>query len=233
MRISPTANGLWAMAPERLRVGRRRDASVSGDRDRLQAALRRAAGGRRRRRHRDREHLQRTVPLHRRARADGRRRPHRRAPRDRARASSSCPGHPCARPTSAPAPRSCSPVCGPTARRSCTAPSTSTAATRVSWTSCARWAPTSSAVRRISRRRRGRRLRRLVRLRRSLAAVAVELGLGLLVGDVQQQGEQSDGDGDEQHLVPTTLMREDHCLQTPRSNQIAPTADAINNTANG
>ena len=136
MRISPTANGLWAMAPERLRVGRRRDAAVSGHRHRLQAAVRRAAGARRRRRHRHREHLQRPVPLHRRARAHGRRHPHRRGHHVVVRGRrAAVRARRCGRPTSAPAPRSWSPVCGPTARRSCTTPSTSTAATRASWTS--------------------------------------------------------------------------------------------------
>ncbi len=75
--------------------------------------------------------------------------------------------------------------------------------------------------------------RRFARSFRLVRVVGVELGLGLLVGDVEEQGEQPDGDGDEQHLVPATLMRENHCPQTPRSSQIAPTADAINNTANG
>ena len=64
-------------------------------------------------------------------------------------------------------------------------------------------------------------------------AVGLELRRRPLVGEVEQEREQPDGDGDEQHLVPSTLMSEDHSPQTPRSSQIAVIVDAITNTANG
>ena len=74
----------------------------------------------------------------------GRGRPHRRAPRRRPRASSSCPARRCGPATSGRAPGWCWPGCAPTARPRCGTSRTSTAATRGSSRTCARWAPTSS-----------------------------------------------------------------------------------------
>ena len=132
MRVSPTSDGLWARVAGPPARDRRRDAAAPRVRDRLHAARGRADVGGRRQRDRHREHLRRPLPVRRRARAHGRRRAHRGPPRDRAgrRAALGRAGAP--PPTCGPAPRSCSPVSWPTARRSCTAASTSTAATPTS-----------------------------------------------------------------------------------------------------
>ena len=109
MRVSPTPDGLWAQSRRPPRRGRRRDAAASGVRDRLHADRRRADGRGRRQRDRDREHLRRPLPVRRRARAHGRRRAHRRSPRGRARRRAAVGRAGAPLPTSAPAPRWCSP----------------------------------------------------------------------------------------------------------------------------
>ena len=83
MRISPEADGLWAMAPGRLRavdVSTLPYPGLATDYKPFFVAM--LATGRRRR-HRHREHLLGPVPLRRRAGAHGRRHPHRGPPRGR------------------------------------------------------------------------------------------------------------------------------------------------------
>ena len=77
----PTTDGIWAMAPGRLRSVDVSTLPYPGLATDYKPLLRRHAGGGRRRGHRHREHLLRSLPLHRRAGAHGRRHPHRGPPR--------------------------------------------------------------------------------------------------------------------------------------------------------
>ena len=132
MRISPTSDGLWALAPETAARGRHRDAAAPRLRHRLHAARGRADDGRRGQRDRHRERVRRPLPVRRRARPHGRRRADRGPARDRARRRPALGRARCRPPTCGPARPSCSPGSSPTARRWCTTASTSSGATPIS-----------------------------------------------------------------------------------------------------
>ncbi len=140
-RRPPTACGRARTGSARDRRG---DASASRLRDRLHADRRRADVGRRGQRDRHREHLRRPLPVRRRAHPHGRRREQRRPARDRPGRRAASPARPSPPPTCGPARRWCSRAWSPKGRRSCTAASTSIAATATSPPPSDPSAPTST-----------------------------------------------------------------------------------------
>ncbi len=132
MRISPTSDGLWALAEHAPAGGRRRDVAAPRFRHRLHAAGGRADDRGRRQRDRHRERLRRPLPVRRRARPHGRRRADRGPARDRPGRRAALRARPCRPPTCGPARPSSWPAWSPTARRSCTTASTSSGATPTS-----------------------------------------------------------------------------------------------------